>query len=93
MQEAEIAALEDEKVHAEEVIEQAQTAVATRDKALEEMKPLQSYLDAFHEALSGVLPFSPGKLKKMFIGLMIEYNIVMLKGIVTKYQPSKMERI
>ncbi len=74
MQEAEIAALEDEKVHAEEVIEQAQTAVATRDKALEEMKPLQSYLDAFHEALSGVLPFSPGKLKKMFIGLMIEYK-------------------
>lgn len=46
-QEAEIAALADEKVHAEEVIEQAQAAVATRDKALEELKPLQEYLDSF----------------------------------------------
>lgn len=73
-QEAEIAALNDEKVHAEEVIEQAKTAVETRDKALEELKPLQGYLDAFHEALSGDLPFSPGKLKKMLIGLMTEYK-------------------
>ena len=73
-QEAELASLEAEKVHAEEVIEQAQTAVETRDKALEELKPLQSYLDAFHEALSGDLPFSPGKLKKMLIGLMTEYK-------------------
>ena len=73
-QEAELASLEQEKVHAEEVIEQAQTAVATRDKALEELKPRQSYLDAFHEALSGELPFSPSKLKKMLIGLMTEYK-------------------
>ena len=73
-QEAELAALEDEKVHAEEVIREAQTAVETRDKALEELKPLQSYLDAFHEALSGDLPFSPSKLKKMLIGLMTEYK-------------------
>ena len=73
-QEAELANLEAEKVHAEEVIEQAQTAVETRDKALEELKPLQSYLDAFHEALSGDLPFSPSKLKKMLIGLMTEYK-------------------
>lgn len=73
-QEAELAALEDEKVHAEEVIEQAQTAVETRDKALEELKPLQGYLDAFHEALNGELPFSSGKLKKMLIGLMTEYK-------------------
>lgn len=64
-QEAELASLEAEKVHAEEIIEQAQTAVETRDKALEELKPLQGYLDAFHEALSGDLPFSPGKLKRM----------------------------
>ena len=73
-QEAELAALETEKIHAEEVIEQAQTAVVTRDKALEELKPLQEYLDAFHEALNGNLPFSPGKLKKMLIGLMTEYK-------------------
>ena len=73
-QEAELAALEDEKVHAEEVIEQAQTAVATRDKVLEELKPLRGYLDAFKEALSGDLPFSPSKLKKMLIGLMTEYK-------------------
>ena len=73
-QEAELAALNDEKVHAEEIIEQAQTTVATRDKALEELKPLQGYLDAFHEALNGELPFSPGKLKKMLIGLMTEYK-------------------
>lgn len=73
-QEVELAALADEKVHAEEIIEQAQTAVETRDKALEELKPLQSYLDAFREALSGELPFSPSKLKKMLIGLMTEYK-------------------
>ena len=73
-QEAELAALEDEKVHAEEVIEQAQTAVETRDKVLEELKPLRGYLDAFKEALSGDLPFSPSKLKKMLIGLMTEYK-------------------
>ena len=73
-QEAELANLEAEKVHAEEVIEQAQTAVETRDKALEELKPLQEYLDAFKEAMSGELPFSPSKLKKMLIGLMTEYK-------------------
>ena len=73
-QEAELANLEVEKIHAEEVIEQAQTAVETRDKALEEMKPLQEYLDAFKEAKSGELPFSPSKLKKMLIGLMTEYK-------------------
>ncbi len=73
-QEAELASLEQEKVHAEEVIEQAQTAVATRDKALEELKPLQGYLDAFHEAMSGNLPLSPTKLRKMIIGLTTEYK-------------------
>ena len=35
-EEAELANLEADKAHAEEVIEQAQTAVETRDKALEE---------------------------------------------------------
>ena len=73
-QEAEITALETEKVHAEEVIEQAQTALATRDKTLEELKPLQGYLDAFHEALNGELPFSPTKLRKMLVGLITEYK-------------------
>ena len=73
-QEAELAALNDEKVHAESIIQEAETAVETRDKALEEMKPLQEYLDAFKEAKSGELPFSPGKLKKMLIGLMTEYK-------------------
>ncbi len=73
-QEAELAALNDEKVHAESIIQEAETAVETRDKALEEMKPLQEYLDAFKEAMSGELPFSPSKLKKMLIGLMTEYK-------------------
>ena len=73
-QEAELASLEQEKVHAEEVIEQAQTAVATRDKALVELKPLQGYLDAFHEAMSGNLPLSPTKLRKMIVGLTTEYR-------------------
>ncbi len=73
-QEAELANLEADKVHAEEVIEQAQTAVETRDKALEELKPLQEYLDAFKEAMSGNLPLSPTKLRKMIIGLTTEYK-------------------
>ncbi|MDE6850345.1 MAG: plasmid recombination protein [Clostridia bacterium] len=73
-QEAELASLEEEKVHAEEVIQEAQTAVATRDKALEELKPMQEYLDAFHEALSGELPLSPMKLRKMIVGLTTEYK-------------------
>lgn len=73
-QQAELAALEDKKIHAEEVIGQANEAVATRDKALEELKPLQEYLDAFHEALNGNLPFSSGKLKKMLIGVITEYK-------------------
>lgn len=73
-QEAELKSLEAEKVHAEEIIEQAQTAVETRDKALEELKPLQGYLDAFHEALSGDLPLSPMKLRKMMVGLTTEYK-------------------
>ncbi len=73
-QEAELAALNNDKVHAEEVIEQAQTAVKTRDKALEELKPLQEYLDAFKEAMSGNLPLSPAKLRKMIIGLTTEYK-------------------
>ena len=38
------------------------------------MKPVQEYLDAFKEAMSGELPFSPSKLKKMLIGLMTEYK-------------------
>ena len=41
---------------------------------MEEIKPLQEYLDAFKEAKSGELPFSPSKLKKMLIGLMTEYK-------------------
>ena len=73
-QEAELAALADERVHAEELIQEAQTAVETRDKALEEMKPLQEYLDAFKEAMSGNLPLSPTKLRKMIIGLTTEYK-------------------
>ncbi len=73
-QEAELAALTDDKAHAEEVIQEAQTAVATRDKALEELKPMQEYLDAFHEALSGNLPLSPTKLRKMIVGLTTEYK-------------------
>ncbi len=73
-QEAELAALNDEKVHAESIIQEAETAVETRDKALEEMKPLQEYLEAFHEALSGELPLSPTKLRKMIIGLTTEYK-------------------
>ena len=73
-QEAELAALNDEKVHTESIIQEAETAVETRYKALEEMKPLQEYLDAFKEAMSGELPFSPSKLKKMLIGLMTEYK-------------------
>ena len=73
-QEAELASLEADKVHAEEVIGQAQIAVETRDKALEELKPLQGYLDAFKEAMSGNLPLSPTKLRKMIIGLTTEYK-------------------
>ncbi|MCX4258049.1 MAG: hypothetical protein OSJ54_14140 [Oscillospiraceae bacterium] len=73
-QEAELASLEQEKVHAEEVIQEAETAVETRDKALEEMKPLQEYLDAFKEAMSGNLPLSPAKLRKMIVGLTAEYK-------------------
>lgn len=65
-QEAELAALNDEKVHAESIIQEAETAVETRDKALEEMKPLQEYLDAFKEAISGNLPLSPAKQRKSF---------------------------
>lgn len=42
--------LADERVHAEELIQEAQTAVATRDKALEELKPLQGYLRKDAEA-------------------------------------------
>jgi chromosome segregation ATPase len=73
-QEAELAALNDEKVHAESIIQEAETAVETRDKALEELKPLQEYLDAFKEAMSGNLPLSPMKLRKMIIGLTTEYK-------------------
>ena len=73
-QEAELASLEQEKVHAEEVIQEAQKAVATRDKALEEIKLLQEYLDAFKEAKSGNLPLSPAKLRKMIVGLTTEYK-------------------
>jgi hypothetical protein len=73
-QEAELANLEADKVHAEELIQEAQTAVATRDKALEELKPLQKYLDAFKEAMSGNLPLSPAKLRKMIVGLTTEYK-------------------
>ena len=73
-QEAELANLKEEKVHAEKIIEQAQTAISERDKALEELKPLQEYLDAFNEALSGTLPLSPTKLRKMIVGLTTEYK-------------------
>ena len=73
-QEAELANLEKEKVRAEEIIEQAQSAVTERDKALEELKPLQEYLNAFNEALNGTLPLSPTKLRKMIVGLTTEYK-------------------
>ena len=73
-QEAELAALAEEKVRAEEVILEAQTAVETRDKALEELKPLQGYLEAFQEALDNNLPLSPVKLRKMVVGLTAEYK-------------------
>ena len=73
-QKAELANLEAEKVQAESIIQEAETAVETRDKALEEMKPLQEHLDAFKEAMGGNLPLSPTKLRKMIIGLTTEYK-------------------
>ena len=73
-QEAELANLEADKVHAESIIREAQNAVETRDKALEEFKPLREYLDAFKEAMNGNLPLSPAKLRKMIIGLTTEYK-------------------
>lgn len=45
-----------------------------KEKATEELKPLQEYLDAFKEALNGSLPLSPTKLRKMIIGLITEYK-------------------
>ena len=45
-----------------------------KEKAAEELKPLQEYLDAFKEALSGNLPLSPTKLRKMIVGLTTEYK-------------------
>lgn len=45
-----------------------------KEKATEELRPLQEYLDAFNEALSGNLPLSPTKLRKMIIGLTTEYK-------------------
>ena len=53
---------------------QADEATARRDKALEELKPLQEYLDSFHEAMNGTLPLSPTKLRKMIVGLTTEYK-------------------
>lgn len=47
---------------------------AQKEKAAEELKPLQEYLDAFHEAMNGNLPLSPTKLRKMIIGLTTEYK-------------------
>ena len=73
-QEAELAVLAEEKARAEEVIQEAQTAVETRDKALKELKPLQGYLDAFKEALDNNLPLSPVKLRRMVVGLTAEYK-------------------
>lgn len=73
-QKAELAALAEEKARAEEVIQEAQTAVETRNKALEELKPLQGYLDAFKEALDNNLPLSPVKLRRMVVGLTAEYK-------------------
>lgn len=68
--------------------EQAGFFTAMRDKAMtelsdiekrkatvsEELTPLQEYLDAFNEALSGNLPLSPTKLRKMIVGLTTEYR-------------------
>ena len=45
-----------------------------KEQATEGLKPLQEYLDAFNEALSGNLPLSPTKLRKMIIGLTVEYK-------------------
>lgn len=85
-QEAELAAITEEAQSKEK---QAKLATSVRDeamdelaeiekrkeKATEELKPLQEYLDAFNEALSGTLPLSPTtKLRKMIIGLTTEYK-------------------
>lgn len=59
---------------AELLTAQADEATARRDKALEELKPLQEYLDSFHEAMNRTLPLSPTKLRKMVVGLTTEYK-------------------
>ena len=41
---------------------------------MEELKPLQGYLDAFKEALDNNLPLSPVKLRRMVVGLTAEYK-------------------
>lgn len=84
-QEAELAAISEEVQSKEK---QARLATSVRDDAMnefaelekrkekvtEELKSLQEYLDAFNEALSGNLPLSPTKLRKMIIGLTTEYK-------------------
>lgn len=84
-QKAELAAIT-EKTQIKE--KQAKLATSVRDEAMneltelqkrketlnEELKPLQEYLDAFNEALSGTLPLSPTKLRKMIVGLTTQYK-------------------
>ncbi len=84
-QETELAAISEEAQSKEK---QAKLATSVRDEAMnelteiekrkekvtEDLKPLEEYLDAFNEALSGTLPLSPTKLRKMIIGLTTEYK-------------------
>ena len=59
---------------AQSLTAQADDATVRRDKALEELKPLQEYLNSFHEAMNGTLHLSPNKLRKMVVGLTTEYK-------------------
>lgn len=84
-QESELAEIEEK---ARIRTEQASFATAMRDRALselsdieqrknkanEELKPIQEYLNAFHEAERENLPLSPSKLRKIIVGLMTEYK-------------------
>ncbi len=84
-QEAELEKINEEAISKEK---QAKLATSVRDEAMtefyklqrrkdeidEELKPMQEYLEAFNEALSGTLPLSPTKLRKMIVGLTTEYK-------------------
>lgn len=84
-QEAALAEIEERATRREE---QARFASAMKDRALtelkeiesrkqsaaEELKPLESYVSAFRDAMEEKLPLSPGKLRKMVVGLTTEYK-------------------